>query len=237
MGIRISKAIGCFLTQQKVEQLFVSNYEEILEELDQDDEKELRFFETVVQLTQNGTQRQRVLCEIEAQSLLRAYQNKKIHYYDVIRSIYFYDDFQGFLFGNESQALSRRHDDEIDYYEAEDMSGSIRLLHQAIYPCSGYVYLGGLNKQDESLFEKGKTYAGLELQSIAMKLNKKRNGGELDLENRTQRGQVLTESGYFHPAVDELMFLLAKASGVLKPEVTAEQFNSALEPAIATYWG
>lgn len=244
MGIRIHKDIGVFVSKEIAPLLFVDNYRDILEELYDDEDRVAAFWQQLPEIAKER------LCEDDyymAKYNLQAMQkqaaekkyNDKLRVEQVIKTIFFYedseDDFQGLLFCSISQAQASRYDDLIDYYESNQMAeNSVKYLNKAIYPTSGYVYQGGL---DDFLHEDELEIGQVQMEHLgryATLINQHFYENKLNHEHDFSR--LMTEKGFFTPNIDECMFVLALASGILKQEVSFKRFNSLVKPAIITYW-
>lgn len=244
MGIRIGKEIGYFLSKDKLSQFIKDEYDDILDS-NEDEDFEDKFFaglehfvrDESPKLPEDGSYRDVHFDVFSAQHLLDSYYNKKISIHKIIKSIYFYDDFEGLLFKTEPMAEASRYDDLIDYYEKTNLDCSIKYLNAPIYPISGYIYHGGLEHHPDIYPKliKGNEYS--ETAHLARTLNRLLYNNELEINYAHEVAALMTKDGYFHPAIDSLIYFIAKFSGILKDGVTITQFNAALEPAILTTWG
>lgn len=239
MGIRIHKEIGNYLSQEALSILFVDHYQEILEAFDYNENQEVETFFTKLGdigesfLSEEG----KMLASIEFKQLVSAFEDKKLTFNDLVSQPYFDDDHQGIVLHSIYSYKSKRYDDLIDYYEERGkMEDRIDLLHSAIYPVSGYIYLGGLENYDigEKLV-KGKVYME-HMASLAYSISKQVYGVEFDFDDLSAVNRMLTEKKFFHPCIDETLFAICKCAGLLKEDITELQFKSLVEPAILTYW-
>lgn len=233
MGIRISKQIGYFLSTDKINHLFVPNYEEIMEELDYNDDIRANFFKDFLSFSStilDESEYDKIIFKLDIQQI----QKNNIPLTSLISLIYFHDDFEGILFSTPSQAQSRRHDDNIDYYENPTYENKVNYLQRPIYPISGYVYHGGLEEHfDESRLMPGNTYME-HLSTYALVINEVFYNNEKDLD--TDVTTLLTEKGFFTPRIDPFIYALAKRANLLKEEVNFNTFNKSIKPAIITSW-
>lgn len=238
MGIRISKSIGYHLPKNKISSILVKNYEEIMENLDYEDDLEQKFFDSLMPLADqllNPDSSAFILAKMEIKHILEAYKNKKLKSYDLIRLTQNYDDFWGVTFYTNNLYRQSRHDNSIDYYEAQgDINGHIQYLNAPIYPVQGYVYHGGL--ETEETFDIVEKEVVVEhLSYYARIINKKFYDGKKNVDKHHYK--LLTEKGIFTPVIDEVIYILAKASGILKEDITPYIFNKTVKPAILTTWG
>lgn len=234
MGIRISKNIGCFLSNEKINEIFVSNYEEIMEDLDYNDEIQNNFFKDFVSFSSTILD-ENVYDKIMFKLYIKTIEEQKIEPLSLIRSIYSFDNFEGILFSTPYEFKAGRHDDLIDYYENTSFTETIKYLNSPIYPVSGYVYHGGLEEHiDESRLTPGQIYSK-HLSTYAFIINEHFYNNEKNIE--TDVKTLLTEKGFFTPRIDSFMYALAKRANLLKEDVSYSKFNQTVRPAIVTSWG
>lgn len=246
MGIRIHRDIGYFLSKNKMKSVLVKNYETILNRLSSDIEQK-KFFE----LLDVFIQKEGAICEnadktnrfydtdiesaVYARNLKKEFEKKTIQLSDLIKNIYFYDTFKGIVFSNEQMAKASRYDDLIDYYDNRKQTSSIKSINCPIYPISSYVYQGGLEQYD--IYPKlivGNSY--MESSHIAYNINRLIYNNKYNLNDGVKVAKLLTKDGYFKPTIDNLVYYIVKATGILKEDITIAQFESALEPSIITSW-
>ena len=235
MGMRIHKDIGYIVdTQSEVfARLFQPDYQEILSEFDEEEDLENEFFNQLGQWQFSGVQK--AYNTLNQRSIIKDSAAGKLSIFELIKRIG-YDSTDYLLFGHAHHVRDSRRDDSIDYYEAEDTETHVRYLQAGIYPRDGFIYKGGIENKfsaeelSEALakpLEIGEIYSHNEL----FLLFPQRGNGNHDY------AKVIIDSGSFHPAIDNLIYPIARLSGMLKPEVSEMEFNLAMRPAIVTHWG
>lgn len=232
MGIRIHKEIGYFLPLDKFSNLIASDYKDTLEELDYNPKCVTRFWEQLIYSVQHYSCPDKVK-KISMQLLGKEYHqemiNNKIQPYNLASNVFFSDEEKGFLFRTKELYEKSRHDNLIDYYEA-DFNDKIDYLNRAIYPTEGYIYKGGLKETFPKLVE-GQVYNDYTVHAAFQRIHTHNQ------ESVSTIAKGIVDTGYFHPNIEPSIFFIAKAAGVLEPTVTEKQFNLNIKPAILTYWG
>ena len=216
MGIRISKKIGYFIP--KASSILVPKFKDILDNLDEDSNAENTFFDTLI-TDINEKNRKPYILHLAAQ-YLEAKQGK-LSAYNLINSIYFNDTFKGLLICSLDQHKAKRHDDLIDYYEAE-FKDTITPINSSIYPTCGYIYKGGL----ESEMNVGDVCDVNELMFI--------HNIKMDRNNPKNGRRDIMKTGYFHPNIEPIAYMTAKAAGIIYCD--ALTFNLAVTPSIVSTW-
>ena len=232
MGIRIKKQIGYFLPNKDVKQLFVTNYKEIMEDLDYEEDQIKFFFNNLFELMRNYQTTHKTdafMLKYFANDYEEMLTNKKLSPLDLISQVFFYDDIKGFLFTSKEQSLLSRHDDLIDYYE-NSVNNKILPLNRPIYPVTGYVYQGGLEEKFPKL-NKYDVIDGTECSYLIKTVTEKDISNSLAKETKK-----IVKSGFFTPKIEPLIFIVAKAANILKADITEQQFNSHLIPATVSTW-
>lgn len=238
MGIRINKDIGYFLPSEDIDKILVSNYQEILENLDSEDGEEEVFFKKLIHSLENSED------SIDKIILAKSYQDKfdkkDLQYFHLVNEPLFGDDTNGVLFRTQDHYKNSRHDDLIDYYESEEnLDNSINYLYKAIYPTQGFIYKGGIT-DEKILADFDKYNKPLKISDsydyFYVKIILNQLGFKLDDVAEGQVSKAIVESGLFYPKVDSVLYLTAKAANILKPDITKEIFDATVKPAILTYW-
>lgn len=80
MGIRVSKKIGCVLSKEKTNDILVSNYEELLEDLDYNDEIQNNFFKDFLSFSSTILDEQ-VYDKIMFKLYIKQIEEKKLNLY------------------------------------------------------------------------------------------------------------------------------------------------------------
>jgi hypothetical protein len=149
MGIRIKKQIGYFMSTKELKALFVSDYKEVIENLDAEDEKEAEFFANLFSMMANHKDKRGEIDGLMAlyfkEQYEEAFKAKKLRAYELIGEMMFYDTPKGVFICSMEQHQTSRYDDLIDYYE-NSMIENIKYINRPIYPMTGYVYQGGLDQ-------------------------------------------------------------------------------------------
>lgn len=239
MGIRIHKDIGYFLPNEDLDKILVSNYSEVLENLDENDDAEKNFFHNLITSMQESTNDDvtQILNKLTAKSYLEKIKKNELSYYHLVSQITFGDDDEGVLFRTYDHYKNSRYDDLIDYYECSP-ENSIKYLYSAIYPNQGFIYKGGII--DEKIIDAFANFnkplvVGQTQEYFYVKILLAQLGFNLDLPEG-EVSKAIVDSGLFYPKVDNALYLTAKAANILQPHVTKEIFDSLVKPAILTYW-
>lgn len=229
MGIRITKEIGYFVSIKDFPEFINSKIYKILESLDQDNEAEESFFKKLSSemkiFDQNSLSQFALNCFTNDYS--KAYYEKKLNPYHLIKEVHFHDTFKGLLFCTMEQYQARRHDDLIDYYEA-DFNPQITELNRAIYPNKGYIYKGGLKSSEMKQFEV------VSDRDAEMALRKE--GIFYEYVDPKMGSKLLMDTGFFHPNVENVIYLIAKSAQILENNISHSQFNFKVKPVIISSW-
>jgi hypothetical protein len=238
MGIRIHKNIGYFLSLDKVDDIFVNNYSEILENFDySEDNQEQLFFNNLEQQIQGLNNSRQAIFKFELQEIINLFNNNKLSVLDLISTVYFGDDLVGIIFRTPDMIKASRYDDLIDYYDNREQLDQIKLLHSPIYPVMGFTYLGGLEDYNiNHTLKIGEIYSE-NLGTLAYKLNNLVYNKSFNTQLINSTSTILTTNDYFHPKIDELIYVLATTSGLLKKDISNSYFDKLLEHAIIETWG
>lgn len=243
MGIRISKDIGYYLPKKILKSIIKPKYQDILEDLDMDEEKAEKFKSDVQYLMENhATLSSSIDAEVESHMLYYAIHNKEYDWTptDLVRTVYNCDDEHGLMFRTPELVKKSHFDDDIDYYESVDhFKFKALLLNRPIYPVSGFIFKGTSNQEILDYFKRfddkkeliqGMVVEGNRLNTLLYILNQKSfEGGKFYKEVR--------KTNAFHPNVEPLAWIIAKASGILLDNVDEFKFRTTVEPAIVTTWG
>lgn len=243
MGIRISKDIGYYLPKKMVKSILKKNYRDILEELDYEDNKKASFKEEVMRMMKNHAELSDAPdAKKEAHMFFYAINNNEYNWEptDLIRQVFNCDDEHGVLFRTPEFVNKSRHDDDIDYYEEDGIiKFKARLLNRSIYPCSGFIFKGSEDQtivdclkslEEKKEIKPGVVVDGNVINTLLYMLHKKTFDGASFYKE-------LRKTQAFHPNVEPLAWVIAKASGVLLDSVNEVQFRTTVEPAIITTWG
>lgn len=229
MGIRIRKEIGYFIPLEKYKNFIVENYEEVLEDLDENNEIHI---DNMLHAFQNFEfQSKHNLDNAFLKYIAKEYEKEKNKFqaYNFVSEVYFGDDAVGILIKTPELHKKTRYDDLIDYYENNlNMEDKIRYLNQPIYPSQGYVYTGGLEKEFPDL-EVGKIYDMFHIKCIYLTDSRK-------VEEDKQL-EFVCKSGHFRPNIEGGAFIIAKTFGIVEEHVTENDFSKMMEPVIITSWG
>jgi hypothetical protein len=243
MGIRISKDIGYYLPKKIAKSILKKNYRDILEELDYEDNKRASFKEDVMRLMKNHDKLSDAH-DAEKESRMFYYSIHNAEYdwnpVDLIQTVFNCDDEHGVIFKTPELVKKSHFDDDIDYYEADGIiKFKVKLLNRPIYPCSGFIFKGTDNQkivdyfkrfEDKQTLKQGVVIEGNQINSLLYVLNQKSFEGATFYKK-------LKETKAFHPNVEPLAWIIAKASGILLDSVSEIQFRTTVEPAIITTWG
>jgi hypothetical protein len=162
---------------------------------------------------------------------------------ELISKIFNYDTFKGILFSTPDLLKNNHFDDTIDYYEANSMNFKIQNLLQPIYPISGFIYTGGLEntnagdflndffKDENKSLRKGTIVDNQLINTVIHITDGKINN------NKQKYLKQIQNTKSFHPEVDPLAFLIAKASGILNANLSEYDFRTNVHPSIITSWG
>lgn len=233
MGIRICKDIGYLMTNEKLKDIISPDYENILEDLD-DDDNNLQFLNSIITLMKSYKDSKNnsevLIMHTLAKMYKQGFKKNNTQSYHLISQLYMNDDSQGLLFRSPELYKASRHDDLIDYYTESIETNDIRFLNRPIYPSTGYIYIGGLEQKFPELVI-GHVYDNYLINNeyLVGIIDKKTTDTE-------QSYAQIVQSGFFIPNIDAFIFLIAKASGIVLPHVTELEFNKAVLPMIATYW-
>lgn len=233
MGMRIHKTIGYLINSELLSQIVVDNYADILENLDYEDEAEQQFFDNLLGSmhdydTDKGNS-EKILTKIMGNHFQDEIKKNNIKSYNLVSTLYMGDDDCGILICTPELFKACRYDDLIDYYENETAAHDINYLNRPIYPCQGYIYKGGLEEKHPDLI-MGHVYDNYLIKHQYLE-------GMANSNTAQEEGKNMVEGGFFSPNVEAQAYLIAKASGILKPNVTEHEFNIVAQPMIATYWG
>lgn len=230
MGIRITKDIGYFVSTENFSGLINSEFEDILENLDEDDVSEESFFKKLFSEMKIFDQKcfSQFSTNYFTNDYSKAYHEKKLNSYDLIKEIYFNDTLKGLLFCTMEQHKARRHDDLIDYYEA-DANPKITELNRPIYPNEGYIYKGGLKNSAM------KTFDIVSYKDAEKALNK--DGICYEYTDLKEGSKLLMDTGFFQPNVEHVIYLIAKSAKILDGDISHKKFNSRVKPVIISSWG
>ncbi len=244
MGTRISKNIGYFLHKKQSKLLLKRNHKKILEALDYDDEKQKAFVEKIMEMMKNHEQLSTAPdAKIEGHMFFTYIHDKDYKWtsYELIRLVYNLDNYHGLLFRTPELVKKGHFDDDIDYYENVHNNFKFKslLINQPIYPLSGFIFKGTDNPKiieflerfkEEKQVKRGGIVQGNILNSLLYILY----GKSFDSKDFYSK---VRETGAFHPNTDPLVWIIAKASGILLDSVDEIQFRTTIEPAIVTTWG
>lgn len=222
MGIRVHKKIGHFISKKNFKDVIVSDYENVLEQLDYDGEKEKDFFNEIFKDD---------MMKYLQKDYQKAIEEKKLHAYEMVNTVICNETIKGILICTKEHVQVARHDDLIDYYE-EDYKDKIKPLNSPLYPATGFVYKGGLEKEFPNM-ERGfevmnGTLASAMLEKTGYKVN--------SVSAKTQFKKIV-KSGFFHPNIPSFIYTIAKAAKILENGVTKQDFNFLVEPSIIVTWG
>lgn len=242
MGIRISKDIGYYVSKKNIQSLFVSDYKEILEDLDAEDTKATLFKETVLNLMNTHANTSTALDREVEHSMfyhyIQTFQTMDWTPYKLIKEVYNFDTNHGVLIRTPELVNKSHYDDDIDHYESNGYKFKSKLLHQSIYPCSGFIFKGS---EDPKILNKLNHYLNKPIQKGAVIQGNIINSLLYILYGKTFDGQKfykqVVATGAFHPNVEPLAWVIAKASGILLDSVDEIQFRTTMEPSIITTWG
>lgn len=227
MGIRIHKDIGYILEKDNVSAIVRSDFSNILEELDYETTQKENFFNKIEEnmLNYNGVKNnsENIILKVMGKSFKESCKENNIEPYNLVSHFYMYDDDMGILFRSIELYKACRFDDLIDYYEIDTAAHHIKYLNTPIYPTSGYIYKGGLEKDFPNLVV-GQVYDSFEIKNLY-----------LANYDAPQDDKILS-SGFFTINIEAFAYIAAKASGILLPGVTEHDFNCLVKPIIATYW-
>lgn len=245
MGIRIHKNIGFYLPQEKVSELLVNNYSDIMEDNEDIDNIFLKKIEPKVKELYENNSDSLFLFNLQFKRYLKN-ENKNISIYSLINAINNGYDDHGILFSTPELIGKSRYDDLIDYYENVDNPETIiKYLRSPIYPDSLYVCIEKPELTEDSLEHLTLTYP-------------KRNGNPLEIgdtvtindlyllsvkgedrKNIDNREWTYPENGYkkyFHPYMNPITYLIIRELKLFKEDISYTDFIKQLEPAIITYW-
>lgn len=244
MGSRIQKKIGFYLSKDKVNLLFLNNYEDIMNE-------DLHLF--------NSDLAQQILSDLEEfkndlnksafridETYLKMFQKQDlvINIQDLISEVVFYDEFQGILFQTPELHKSNRSNDLMDYYEnVDNIKNNIQFLKSNIYPYDHFICV------------QNPVFTEEVLKFLTEEPNEKIPGvGDIvynnylfDLMNFNQvkdcfqspNPWVYPEDNtdkYFHPYISIIIYLIAKRLNILNTNISYSDFSGLLEPVIITSW-
>lgn len=227
MGIRIRKSIGFWLTQDKMSDFFNPDAQDIIENFSESETEDFIIkIKSEAKKFFSEDKTELMLLDMALEEL----KSKKTGLYKLISQPFENDD--GVLLSNVEQAQSSRYDDTIDYYEGPS-ENDIKFLNRPIFPDSGYIYTGGLEEIFQNLKEGDIIIDSLT--RYAFIINKQIFADGFDITNNRE-DFVRVMRPYFHPKIDSFIYLLAKASGLLKDGISEREFNLALEPVIITSW-
>ncbi len=243
MGIRISKDIGYYLPKKMVKAIMKKGYKDILEELDYEDDKKAAFKKEVMRMMKNHAELSDAP-DAEKESHMFYYPINNAEYdwdpVNLIQTVFNCDDEHGIIFKTPELVKKSHFDDDIDYYEADCIiKFKAKLLNRPIYPCSGFVFKGTDNPkivdyfkrfEDKQSLKPGVVIEGNQINSLLYILHQKTFEGATFYKK-------LRETKAFHPNVEPLAWVVAKASGILLDSVNEVQFRTTVEPAIVTTWG
>lgn len=241
MGIRIQKYIGYYLPNNKIKNLLIKNYDEVLENnysinLDEVEKEWLKMKE------QND-----MMYNVELRMLINS--KEKLNIRDIVNLIFNGDNEEGLLFTTPGLKKHHRHSNVIDYYEnIHDPIFKINYIKKGIYPEEYYVCV------KEPLFTKESLDDYLEYQNPNKKVPMIQKGDVLryedlyilfiegekvkDVEEKI-KGWCYPKKNkekYFHPYINPLIYIICKNSGILKEKISYIDFVKILEPAIITTW-
>lgn len=165
---------------------------------------------------------------------------------DFVTTIHDYDEFEGVMFKTPELAKASRFDDLIDYYEeVDDPTYKIKLLKQSMYPDNYYVCVkvpelteGALeyfqhDNPRKPVLEVGDLITSDKLHYLMLYQGVKSQHDRV----KTWAYPNKKAEKYFHPYINVITYVVAKASGLLKKDVNYVEFAQYLEPAIITNWG
>jgi len=248
MGTRIGKSMGYFLPKNKMKNFIVDNYEEKFEEFDYDETIDDSFYKNLCSLVDqykvedhfDGSKSNKHMIDF----YLKYYDKNKWSPSNLVEKVIDYDDFVGINFLTPTLEKNKRHNDDIDYYEASETLFNVNYFFRPIYPCSGYIYTGGLENNEKVMnyfsklddedtinFKKGCIVDNHDISIILHFLN-----GDCPNDNH-KYAKALKATGVLHPNVEPFVYLIAKASGILAEQVDEYTFRTTVQPAILTTWG
>lgn len=237
MGSRIQKNIGYFLSKEKVNSLFVQDYRDVLEKFYEDDKDD--FLNNLKMESENS---KNVFFSYIVDNMIEDFKKNNLSVYNIIKTIYFGDDFKGILLQTNEMAKLSRSDNLLDYLECNKVNNKINYLHRPIYPLREYTYEGGFDESLEKLmrekfFIKDKNILDNNHSvTVAIMLNRILYDNKFKLDTQKQITTLLTKEGFFHPKIDSEIYFIAKYSGLLLDHIPHGQFDRFLEPVIITYW-
>lgn len=242
MGTRIVKYIGYHLNTNKIKDILVYNFKEILEDYDYNQNKEVEAFRERLNNLVNDYNKQSKL-KNDLQHILMSYHMNDmpdLSPNQLIVELLNFDTEHGILFLTPELLKKKRFDDLIDYYEnVNDINFKSQLLNSAIYPLNGWIYSKEIDDFVPDDFKEEFNKLNLKVGDVVTSDNmhwlmvyyygKTKDGVDYFMD--------IKKTTFFHPNIDPLVFLIAKAAGVLKEDVSELMFNTAVEPSIVSVWG
>lgn len=236
MSLHVQKYIGCFLPNNYIKYVFDDRILKIQEMFDSDEMEDVRFVDSMCERLKP------FVFENPSKAKTFAFVNElrvngKLDVEKMIRFVDYGDDFEGILFQSPIDRGYDRRGDLIDYFETLHNPGFyIRYLEEPIRPLQSYMY-----NLTEARFKQVFSLYGHDIDDALHELKQHAYGDILDFEYLYGRIDVnliakLVERKFLLPAVDDMFFQLALATGYTHKGVDYSEFVSLVRPAIITTW-
>lgn len=233
----VSKDIGYWVGKEECERLFVSGWQDVISEL----RCGTSFLDTLKKFALESKWDIQNFDYFYFNSLLGSFESFW-RAGELLRRYMDEECFRGVLLQIPPLRIASRRDNVIDAYEVTFGSFDVRLLNRPIFPVEGYVFTGKPLPErisetiaalsalhgGEGYFRKGTRVSVTQLNAIGFAL-----GGEV-VDGAWYINALST--GSFKPNADYLVYLVAKAAGILKEGLEFSEFNLFVNPAIVSYW-
>lgn len=244
MGIRINRDIGYFLEQEKVKDLLVDNFQNIIEKNENINHDVLKVIKEVSK-TEFSDKNSFLLFNSQLKRYLKR-EDFNININEIVSVIRNGYSDAGVLFQTPELSKKSRYDDLIDFYDnMHNLILNVKYIKEPIYPDSFYVCIDVPVLTDESIEYLNENYPrripgqltvgeNLSISDFYM-LNIE--GEEYrDIENKEWTYPTDDKIKHFHPYINPIIYLIVKELKILKPGINYIDFIKNLEPAIVTSW-
>ena len=239
MSIKISKDIGYFLPFEKVSDLIVDDYEEIIDNMYNISPNFIQFmakeFEKFKKEYPYDLSYFSTVTHFDFKNLL---SRRDINVNEFIRTIFHGDDELGIMLLTPELAKKCRRDDLMDYYQTTPDEYNIQHLNTPIYPSSFYLCVKDphLAENDAGAVSKEIVKKGSVLSSQQIHFLMLCNDVEAESDNNVWVNPENEDDKYFHYYVDILCYLFLKSANMLKNDISYLDFIQHFQPAIVTSW-
>lgn len=249
MGSSVNKSIGFFISPENAAKIFTGQENNILDETVLDSGFIVKMDSELKSLLTELKEKHKRRFFSAIYDMKNIQDSGKIKIHDFIHTIFYFDDFKGYLIKTPDLNKYNRHNDLIDYYETvNNPNFKIEYLKSNIYPEMDYVCVKDMHMRNNEAKElldmhyPGKTFlaTGDFITHSDLRYILTANGDSLVQKNEHFQHLVIAEhesDKYFHYCINPICYAFLKSTGILRADITYLQFIQYLFPAIITTWG